>query len=106
MSNVVLIFANLSRQDAHVWALADDGEPQFVAKLGSGATVRHLSETGKKWSIVANDGYSFTVGDKNRIFIIGSSGVYEVENARPLTADSGVIPGDFDFASFGGGGWP
>ena len=104
MGSKVLVFVNLSRGDAHIWAVEDDGDTQFIAKLCSGDSVRHLSSTGQKWSVVANDSYPITVGEKNRVYIIGSAGVYEVENAHPLTAESGAIPGDFDYPMYGGGG--
>jgi hypothetical protein len=106
MNSVTLVFVNLSRQDAHIWAVQEDGDTQFLARLGSGESVRQLSTTGAKWSIVAGDSYPIAVGDKNRVYLIGSSGVYEVENAHGLTAESGAIPADFDFPAYGGGGFP
>ena len=106
MSLTVLVFVNLSRQDAHIWALEHDGDTQFVAKLGSGDTLRHLSSVGQRWSIVASDNFEFAATDKNRVYLIGSAGVYEVDHTRALAAESGAIPSDFDFPGSGGMGWP
>lgn len=106
MSLTVLIFANLSSQDAHIWAVEANGANQFVARLAPGATLRHLSASGQKWSIVAGDNYEVDADDKNRVYIIGAGGVYQVETVKALKAESGAAPSDFDFPSFGGGGWP
>lgn len=106
MSLTVLIFANLSSQDAHIWAVGADGSNQFVARLAPGATLRHLSAPAQKWSIVANDSYEVVADDKNRVFIVGAGGVYQVDSVKALAAESGTAPADFDFPSYGGGGWP
>lgn len=106
MSLSVLIFVNLSRQDAHIWALEHDGSTQFVAKLNSGDTLRHLSAVGQKWSIVTGDNYELAAAEQNQVFLIGSSGVYLVDHTRAIAAESGAIPADFDFPGVGGGGWP
>ena len=106
MSLTVLIFVNLSNQDAHIWAVGENGANQFVARLAPGVALRHLSAPGQKWSIVASDSFEVEADDKNRVFIVGTSGAYRVESVKSLTADSGAAPSDFDFPSFGGGGWP
>lgn len=106
MSLSVLIFVNLGRQDAHVWALAQDGDTQFAAKLASGASTRLLSTAEQKWSVVAGENYEIPAANKNRVFIIGAGGVYEIDHTRAVAADSGAIPADFDFPAGGIGGWP
>ncbi len=106
MSLSVLIFVNLARQDAHVWAVEPDGDTQFAAKLVSGASVRLLSTLHQNWSVVAGESYAIPASDKNRIFIIGSGGVYQVDHTQAISAESGAIPADFDYPSSGGGGWP
>lgn len=106
MSLSVLIFVNLGRQDAHIWAVEQDGNTQFAAKLGSGASLRLLSPAEQKWSVVAGENYEIPASDKNRVFIVGSGGVYHVDQTQGLAAESGVIPPDFDFPGMGGGGWP
>ncbi len=106
MSLSVLIFVNLSRQDAHVWAVEQDGDTQFAAKLAAGASHRLLSAADQKWSVVAGESYDIPASDKNRIFIIGSGGVYQVDHTQGLAADSGAIPADFEYPTSGGGGWP
>lgn len=106
MSLSVLIFVNLGRQDAYVWAVENDTPTQFVGKLASGDTLRHLSTGGQKWNVVAGESFDVPASDKNRIYIIGTAGVYEVEHVRALVADSGAIPADFDFPVGGSGGWP
>lgn len=106
MSLTVLIFVNLSSQDAHIWAVGENGANQFVARLAPGSSLRHLSAPGQKWSIVASDSFEIEADDKNSVFIIGASGAYRVESVKPLTADSGASPADFDFPSQGFGGWP
>lgn len=106
MSLTVLVFVNLSRQDAHLWAVGADGVTQFAATLASGGAVRQLSAPEQKWTIVSEENYTLTATDKNRVYFIGSSGVYEVDQPKPLTAESGAVPADFDFPSYSGGGWP
>jgi hypothetical protein len=106
MSLTVLIFVNLSSQDAHIWAVEPEGASQFVARLAPGATLRHLSPPEQKWNIVASDSYELQADDKNRVYIIGAAGVYRVESVNALAADSGASPSDFDFPHQGGGGWP
>lgn len=106
MSLSVLIFVNLGRQDAHVWAVEENGDTQFAAKLGSGESVRLLSAARQKWNVVAGESYDISASDKNRIFIIGSGGVYQVDHTQAIAAESGAIPSDFDYPSSGGGGWP
>jgi hypothetical protein len=106
MSLTVLIFANLSRQDAHLWVAEEDGTNQFVARLAPGATVRHLSAPKQKWSVVADETFNLEASDKNRVYLIGSAGVYEVDHTRPVPAEGGAVPADFDFPGMGGGGWP
>ncbi len=106
MALTVLIFVNLSRQDAHVWALGDDGENQFVAKLAPGATLRHLSAPDQKWNVVTSDSFEILAGSKNVVYLIGSTGVYQVASTTAVPTESGAIPADFDFPGMGGGGWP
>jgi hypothetical protein len=106
MSLTVLIFVNLSRQDAHIWALDGEGENQFVATLAPGDTLRQLSAPTQKWNVVTGDNFEFAAGNKNTVYLIGSTGVYHVTGAAPLPTESGAIPADFDFPSYGGGGWP
>lgn len=106
MSATILVFVNLSRSDAYVSVDDANGQEQFVAQVKTGAAERQAAAAGQKWSVVANDTYKFTAGDKNRVYLIGASGVYEVDAPRPLAADSGAKPGDFDFPASGGGGWP
>jgi hypothetical protein len=108
MNSTVVIFVNLSQEDARVWAVAPDDSTQFVATLASGASVRHLSAPGQKWSVVTSDSFPIPAGDKNRVYIIGSSGVYEVESVRGVAADSGTVPPNMiEFPVGGGsGGWP
>ena len=106
MSLTVLIFANLSSQDAHIWAVGADGSNQFVARRAPGATLRHLSAPAHTWSIVANDSYEIVADDKKRVFIVGAGGGHQVDSVKALAAESGAAPADFDFPSYGGGGWP
>jgi hypothetical protein len=106
MSQTILIFANLGRQDAHIWVAEEDGTNQFVAKLASGATLRHLSMPGQRWNVVAEETYEVRATDKNRVYLIGSAGLYEVDHTRAVPSDGGTVPADFDFPGMGGGGWP
>lgn len=106
MSLAVLIFVNLGRQDAQVWAVEAGGDTQFAAKLASGASVRLLSAADQKWSVVAGESYEIAASDKNRIFIVGAGGVYETDRMKGVTAESGAVPADFDYPGLGGGGWP
>lgn len=106
MSYTILVFVNLSRQDAFVSLVEPDGNAIFAAKLASGQVARQISTAGEKWSITASDVFPLTVGDKHRVYLIGTAGVYEVDAPRPLPPESGAKPTDFDFPSFGGGSWP
>lgn len=106
MSLSVLIFVNLGRQDAHIWAVEPDGDTQYAAKLAAGASLRTLSPAHQKWSVVIGESYEIPASASNRVFIIGSGGVYEVDHTRAVAAESGAIPADFDFPGSSGMGWP
>jgi hypothetical protein len=106
MSHTILDFVNASRQDAFVYLNEADGGTLLIAKLGAGQMTRQVATAGEKWSVTANDAYSITAGDKNRVYLIGSGGVYEVESPRALTPDGGGATTDFDFPVGGGGSWP
>lgn len=106
MKPVILNFVNLSRQDAFLSVGDSTGEPQSVGKILPGEVSRQATVEGLTWTVVGSDSYQITAADKNRVYIIGSQGVYEVQNARALTAESGAPPVDFDFPVGGSGGWP
>jgi len=106
MSHTILVFVNLSRQDAFVSLVEADGNALFVAKLASAQVTRQISTAGEKWSITASDVFPLTAGDQNRVYLIGANGVYEVDAPHPLAPESGAKPTDFDFPAFGGGSWP
>lgn len=104
--SVILAFVNLGREHAFVSATDADGVPQLVAALGVGQSTRQYAPVGSTWSVVAQDTFQLTAGDKNRVYLIGSSGMYEVESTRGLKPESGAAPADLDLPAFGGSGWP
>lgn len=106
MKVVILNFVNLSRQDAYLSVADASGEVQSVGKILPGEVSRQATVEGLVWTVVGSDSYPITASDKNRVYIIGSQGVYEVRDAKPLTAESGAVAADFDFPAAGAGGWP
>jgi hypothetical protein len=106
MSHTILVFVNLSRQDAFVSLIEADGNAIFAAKLAAGQVSRQISTAGEKWSITSSDSFPITASDKNQVYLIGTSGVYEVDAPRAIAPESGAAISDFDFPAYGGGGWP
>ncbi|RIK30037.1 MAG: hypothetical protein DCC52_06865 [Chloroflexi bacterium] len=106
MSHTILVFVNVSRQDAFIYFNTSEGNTLLAGKLAAGESARQIARAGEKWSVTAGDTYTLTVGDQNRVYLIGSGGVYEVDKPRALTPDGGGATNDFDFPSFGGGPWP
>lgn len=106
MKIAILNFVNLSRQDAYLSVGDGSGEPQPVGKILPGQVSRQATVEGLVWTVVGNDSYQITASVKNRVYIIGSQGVYEVREAKPLTAESGAAAADFDYPVGGSGGWP
>jgi hypothetical protein len=104
--SVILVFVNLGREHAFVSVSDDQGVPQLAAALGVGDSARQFAAVGSTWSVVAKETYQITAGDKNRVYLIGSGGLYEVENVRGLAAESGASSTDFDLPAMGGGGFP
>lgn len=106
MSATILVFANVSRSDAYVSVEDANGQEQFVTKVGAGTIARQAASAGQNWVVVLNDNYKFTADDKNHVYLIGSSGVYQVASPVAIAPDSGNAVSDFDYQGFGGGGWP
>ncbi len=106
MSHTILVFVNVGRSDAFVYLNESADTSLFVAKLAAGASTRQIATSGETWSVTAGDSYTINVGDKNRVYLIGTSGVYEVDAPRALTPESGAETSSFDFPIGGIGGWP
>lgn len=106
MSHTILVFVNASRQDAFVYFNEPDGSTLLASKLAAGQSSRQVTRSGEKWSVTAGDTYTLTASDQNRLYLIGSSGVYEVDNPRALAPDGGGETSDFDFPAGPGGTWP
>lgn len=106
MSHTILVFVNVSRNDAFLYLNEADGSTLSVGKIAAGQIVRQVTRAGDKWSITASDTYTLTASDKNRVYLIGSGGVYEVDNPRALVPDGGGETSDFDFVGGTGGMWP
>lgn len=107
MEHSILVFVNVSRNDAFLYLNTADGSALFVSKVAAGQCARQVARAGDKWSVTAGDTFMLTTDDKNRVYLIGSGGVYQVENPRALTPDGGGETRDFDFPIGGGlGGWP
>jgi hypothetical protein len=106
MSHTILVFVNVSRNDAFVYLNEADGSTLLATKLAAGESARQITRAGEKWSVTTSDTYTLTASEQNRVYLIGSGGVYEVDNPRALTPDGGGEINDFDFPSFGGGPWP
>lgn len=106
MSHTILVFVNVSRNDAFVYLNQGNDNSLLVSKLAAGQSSRQVTSAGDKWSITANDTYTITTTDKNRVYLIGSSGVYQVESPQAITPDAGGVVTDFDFPAGGGGAWP
>lgn len=104
MGVTVVSFVNLGRQDAFLSAADAGGEPHFVARISPGQAVRQAAMPGSKWMVVANDNYPITAGAASQVFLISGGGVYMVENAKAVPAESGAAPADIDFPSIIGGG--
>ncbi len=106
MSHTILVFVNVSRQDAFVYLNQADDNSLFVAKLAAGQSTRQVANAGEIWNVTAGDAYPIKVGEKNRVYLIGTSGVYEVDAPRALPSEGGAASGDFDFPVGGQGSWP
>ncbi len=105
MNGVILIFANVSRSDATVSVRDAAGQEQFVTQVKAGTSERQAAATGQTWTVVGNENYTITVGDKHTVYLIGSSGVYEVQNPKSLAPDGGDAASDFQLPASGGGSW-
>ncbi len=110
--NVMLIFVNLRRSDAFLSVNNAEGIPEFIATLSPAQATRQTAAAGSVWSVTTLDNvnysYQVTARDQNRVYLIGSQGLYQVEQATALSTDGSVLS---DGASFpvgggGGGGWP
>lgn len=106
MSHTILVFVNVSRNDAFLYLNEADGSTLSVGKIAAGQISRQVASAGTKWSITASDTYTLTASDKNRVYLVGSGGVYEVDNPRAIVPDGGGDTSDFDFPIGGAGGWP
>lgn len=106
MSHTILVFVNVSRNDAFLYLNETDGSTLSVGKIAAGQIVRQVTREGDKWSITASDTYTLTASEKNCVYLIGSSGVYQVDNPRALVPDGGGETSDFDFPAGGIGSWP